>query len=379
MRLQLTARQRTEFIAAISASNTNSVYNLPTQGGLLPMDRFMHSLLLRVRFRVSMPASNPPTGVNADAPYSIINRVVISGRHRLRGQQEEFINLRAADLAELVRLYSGVSPIWSVTPSTTATNGPWCLTASATNDVEFYLPIPFVPLRLPASVQDEYALDAPNYDNLKLDVYWGDAAQLFTMGSGSVTFSGYGSSSGSPEVRVYGRFYQAGSSLFKGFVPGRVWRSFTEVTGSIMTTTANGVRLVNVPKGYLMRSILLKTGVKAGTTSGNDAFLSLTDSAVTNIYLLRGTNKSIRYVRDLVDLRQEVAERYSIQGTSGYGLLDFVPFGYREEILDLRGLTSGPTGDTDVYLQGDVSGASGRAVVAVWEEWRYSPQLYSQR
>jgi hypothetical protein len=100
---------------------------------------------------------------------------------------------------------------------------------------------------------------------------------------------------------------------------------------------------------------------------------------VSNIYLLRGTNKAIRYVRDLVDLRQEVAERYSIQGASGYGLLDFVPFGYREEILDLRGLTSGPTGDTDVYIQGDVSGASSRALVAVWEEWRYSPQLYSQR
>ena len=60
-------------------------------------------------------------------------------------------------------------------------------------------------------------------------------------------------------------------------------------------------------------------------------------------------------------------------------MFDFVPFGYREEILDLRGLTSGPTGDTDVYIQGDVSGASGRALVAVWEEWRYSPQLYSQR
>jgi len=379
MRLQLTARQRTEFIAAISASSTNAVYNLPTQGGLLPMDRFMHSLLLRVRFRVSMPASNPPTAVNADAPWSIINRVVISGRHRLRGQQEEFVNLRAADLAELNRIYSGVSPIWSVTTSATATHGPWCLTASATNDVELFLPIPFTPLRLPASVQDEYALDGPNYDNLKLDVYWGDAAQLFTLGTGSVSLSAFGSSSGSPEVRVYGRFYQAGPSLFKGFVPGRVWRTFTEVTGSTMTTTANGVRLVNVPKGYLMRSILLKTGVKANTTSGNDAFLSLTDSAVSNLYLLRGTNKSIRYVRDLVDLRQEVAERYSIQGTGGYGMFDFVPFGYREEILDLRGLTSGPTGDTDVYIQGDVSGASGRALVAVWEEWRYSPQLYSQR
>lgn len=387
MRLPLTARTRFEPIADITATTQNAVYNLPTQGGTLPMDRFIHSLLLRVRLRMTMPGANPPSSIHADAPYSLINRVVVSGRHRIRNQQEEFINLRGPELFQLAHFYQGHEPYTS--PGREYLS----ISASATNDIDFFLPVPFTPLKVPGGVQDEYALDAPNYDNLKLDIYWGDPAQCFALGSGTVTFSAFGSSSGNPQIRVYGRFYQAGPSLFKGFVPGRVFRTYTEVTGSPMTTTANSVRLATVPKGYRLRGVMIKAGVRGSATSGNDTYASVSDSILSEITFMRGLNKSIRLYHDLIDAREEIVERYGatpwarraglsdtmpVQRPVGHGLIDFVPFGYPDEILDLRGLTAGPTGDTDVYIQANVAGAANQGAVFVWEEWRYGAALFSK-
>jgi len=367
MRLNLQARNRWEQIAVINAASTNTKYELPTQGGNLPMDRFIHSLHLRVRLRVTIPSASGPTAINADAPYSLVDHVVVSGFHRLRGQREEIVNLRGPELYQLAKIYGQAAP-YSVPASLS-------ITASATNDIDFYLPILFTPGKMPAFKQDEWALDAPNYDSLKLEVYWGDEASIFTKGTNASTFSAYGSSSGSPEIRVYGKFYQAGLNLFRGFVPGRVFRYFTELTGSAMTTTATGVRLFNLPRGWRLRGIMLKAGVKASTTSGNNAYLSLTDTALANLNVYRGLNKSVRLYRDLIDMRQDLAGPYDNTLPSGYGLIDFVQYGMDEEILDLRGLIAGPTGDVDCFVQGDVTGATNQAALAVWEEWRYAAQV----
>ncbi len=369
MRIPLSCRTRWELIATITAPTVNTRYELPSQGGNLPMDRFIHALQIRARFRVTMPASGMPSATNIDAPFSMINRVVVSGFHKLRGTREEIINLRGADLYNLSMLYCSVGGF------TTHTSATISRTASATNDIDFTLYLPFTPLKMPAFKGDEYALDAPNYDNLKLEIFWADEPNLFTVGGSACTFSAFGMVGGAPRITVSGQFYQAGLSLFRGFVPARVYRYFSEVTGSLMTTTSTGVRLFNLPRGHRLRSIMLKAGVKAATSSGNDAFLSTSDTALGNIKVFRGLNKSIRDYMDVRDIQQEIISRYAIRAPIGHGLIDFVPFGMDEEVLDLRGLVAGATGDVDCFIQADVAGAASQGAVAVWEEWRHAYQL----
>jgi hypothetical protein len=131
--------------------------------------------------------------------------------------------------------------------------------------------------------------------------------------------------------------------------------------------------LFNIPRGNRLRAILLKTGVKAAVTAGNNAFLTVSDYIVNNLLVMRGTNKLIRRYNDMFDLAAETREAYAIQPDTGRGLIDFCEHGVEDEIFDLRSMVAGPTGDVDTFLQGDVIGAAGQAAVVVWEEWRGFP------
>ena len=150
---------RYETIGTISLQNNNTQNMLPTNGGTLPNDRYMWALRLEFQGRVTNPASNGPTGVLADAPFSLIDSIIVQGFHRIRGAKEQFINIRGADLRELMKIYQSHTPYLS--PSSLST------TASATNDIDFIVEVPFVPLKIKPSQAAQWMLDAPNYDQLQ--------------------------------------------------------------------------------------------------------------------------------------------------------------------------------------------------------------------
>ncbi len=358
-------------------------YRLPSQNGNLPMDRFIHSLQLDVQLRLTNAVA-AELAVNVDAPYSIINRVVVEGYHRIRNANETIIDLRGPDLHHLLKYYVGTEVF---DQSTT----PLGIVLANTNDICFSLQIPFVPLMIPSNVAAGYLLDAPNYDQLRLRVFLGDLQNLFTTGVGSTETVGpyLGNAALPARIRVSGYFAHAGAGLFKGFVPGRVWRYFSEVLGATMTTTANGVRLFNVPKGNRLRAVMLKSGVKAVTTAGNDAFITVGDFILNTVRFNRGLNKPIRTYNDFLSghgeqvymkrmqqgaFRGAAAAPATIYPTqTGHLLMDWCPKGHLNDILDLRGQVAGATGDVDTYIDANVVGVAGQAAVAVWEELRGFP------
>ena len=361
---------------------------LPSQNGNLPMDRFMHSLQLDVQLRLTNAVA-AEGAVNVDAPYSIINRIVVEGFHRIRNQPEAFIDLRGPDLWHWLKFYQGTD---GFDQSTT----PLGIVLNNTNDICFSIQVPFAPLNISPLVASGYLLDAPNYDQLRLRVFLGDLNNLFTTGAGSTETVGpyLGNVAFPARIRVSGYFAQAGAGLFRGFVPGRVWRYSSEVLGPTMTVTANGVRLFNVPKGGRLRAVMLKTGVKAATTGGLDAFLTVGDLILSQIRFNRGLNKPVRSYNDFLAAHgEEVYMKRMNQGafagaagapatiyptTQGYMLMDFCPKGHLNDILDLRGLVAGSTGDVDTYIDANVLGAANQAAVAVWEEFRSFPRNYSE-
>lgn len=344
----------------------NTSVQLSTQSGNLPQDRFIHSLTLEFEGRITNPASLNPTGVLADAPYALIERITIEGYHRVRARTEKFIDIRGADLRRMDAIY--YSQDQAVQPAQLD------IAASATNDIRFFIDVPFVPLKLPARQQTGWLLDAPNYDSLRLTVQFADSFSVFSGQTGVMGFTAFGSASGSPRLRVSARYVMAGAQKFAGFLPGRIWRYFQDNQSEILTT-ANQARLFNIPRGNMIRGILLKTGVKAttGVGSGNLPFATLSDTVLANVRIFRGINKIVRDYNSFRDIKNDCVFAYAFNPAEGYALIDFVENGEDQEIFDLRSAVSGPTGDVDTYIAADVTGVANQVATVVYEEWRHRP------
>lgn len=363
-----TAASRYEHIDSILfAENTSQT--LRTNGGVLPNDRFLHSLVLEFRGRLTMPALTGPTASQADSLAAIMERITVEGFHKGRGNQEKFYDVRGAD-AELSQ--RRMLPSYLMKSPTTLN-----VAANATNDIIVQVVVPFVPLRMPLSVQMGYFLDAPNYESLKLTIQWGDFKNLVVPGATAATWSAYGSAIGTPELNVAGNF-AIDKTRFANFTPGRIWRYFQEITGSVPTTTAPGTRIYDIPRGYDIRSVHLKTGAKSTlTTAGNNAYATYADF-LAELRVNLGLGKYIRRYKTMDQLFSDSATSYNYGHTTvgrivGEGLIDFAQFGAPGENLSTRSLISGPTGNVDLYLQADVTGAANQAITALLEEWRYHP------
>jgi len=363
---------RIERIATISLNAINTVFTLPTNGGLIPNDRFIRSLMLTFRGRCTNAGANNPTGTQADGVWNLLGEVRVEGHHRIRGAMESFFVLRGPEIRELNRMYSAIAPPF--TPATLA------LGAAATNDIMFTLMIPFTPLGLSIQAQKGWLLDAPNYENLRLSVTFTDDLNILTGQTAASTFSAFGSAVGSPTLEVLGEFAQAGPSRAAGFVPGRVWRFYREATGSNLTTTATGVRLFELPRGFRIRSTSFKTGAKSTAVSpGNNAYNTLSDAILTNLELNRGTNRILRSWNRSAQIQFYNQQTKGLPDSAGYQLVDFLSHGADGEVLDLTTAIAGPTGDIDAFLRADVTGAANQAALAVYEEWHQGPMQLARR
>jgi len=340
----------------------NSVQTLPTRGGILPSDYHYYGLLLEVEMRDTVAVANMASE-HADSPYSIVDQVSISGLHRVRKQTETFYQLRGADIRELALVYGSRAPF------TTGAIG----VAQAAKDIRFFLPIIFPPERLSLTQQVPYLLDAPNYENLVLTVKWGNGLSFGPDGAGTThTFVGFGAVN-TARCRVHAIFASFGRNGAPGFVPARVWRIFQENTTTDLTAGGNNMRLFNILRGNIIRSLLVKFGTKAVVAAGNDAYATLSNVIAADVRVSRGTNRQIRHFVDQFALREYGALNVAITPDNGYGLIDFAENGDIRSALDTQGLIAGPTGDVDLFLQGSIVGAATQGALMVTQEIRGTP------
>lgn len=380
---RFSATSRQEFIGTIQLPTTNTVVQLPTGGGLIPNDRFMYGMWFTWRGRMTNPAANGPLTINADAPFSLIENIQVQGYHRVRGANEPFINLRGCDLRELNKVYGACTPY--VAPNNPALSASGIFdaqlspVASDTNDIEFTIYLPFTPCNVPIGSQMGFLLDAPNYDRLQLNITFGDATSVFGGQTVQPTFTAFGSNAGNPTITVEGQFALGQQASF-GYVPARVWRYFAEnATGDILAVV-NGSRQYNVPRGNYIRHIMMKTGLKSTTaTAGLNPFATLSDNIFANIQLMRGLGRPVRNYAFYRSLRNEIQQAYGMYGSQGYALMDFAVRGSLTETMNTIGMIAGPAGDTDLYVQADVTGAAATAATFIVEELRGQPQRLQAR
>jgi hypothetical protein len=383
----------------------NSAQVLPSQGGILPSDKFYYGLRLKVRFRLTVAAAAAVVALNEDAPFSLINRIRIEGYHRPRAAQEAFFDMRGPDIHELFGVTQGapetdlraiglgggavgaLAPVLPRPPRVASVSGRgFGLAVNDINDVIFFLDIIFPPCWPVPSPginrqQAQWLLDAPNYDRLTMTVFWGDLQNLVTaaLGANPPVLSGFGQvGAGVPDCTVQALYALGGkNNLFQGFVPGRVWRYFAEnTTGDILATVVNS-RQYNIPRGFKIARLLTKTGVKsANVTAGNDAYATTLNTMLTRIILNYGTNKIIRFHADQHSLR-ETNRQNLILPSDGYGIVDFLQHGHLGEALDAQSLVAGPTGDVDVFLSANTLAGANQGALYMVEELRGMPQFVS--
>jgi hypothetical protein len=152
-----------------------------------------------------------------------------------------------------------------------------------------------------------------------------------------------------------------------------------ENSSSDLTTTASNRRLFEIPRGHRIRSILVKAGViNTAVSAGNTAYTTVSDTILDDVKIFAGINKQVRHYTDYFVAQEEAAMAYGLAPSSGYALLDFARHGAHGEAFDSRGMIAGPTGDTDFFLQGDVTGAANQRAVFMVEELRGGPGSVSR-
>jgi hypothetical protein len=371
-------------------ANTGQV--LPSQGGILPSDKFYYGLRIKVRGRITDAAGGAPAVQYADWPWSIINRIHIEGYHRPRAAQEPFFDMRGPDIREFFSVTQGAFstllvataavPILTPVPPRALLNG-FAAGANLTTDFIIIYDIIFPPAWPQPSPgitrqQAQWLLDAPNYDRLVMTIFWGDVASGYS-GANLPALGGFMVGAGAvPDCTVQALYALGGKNdLFQGFVPGRVWRYFGENTTGDILATVVGSRQYNVPRGFKIARLMTKTGVKSIlVTAGNDAYVTLLNTVFpTNIRLNYGTNKTVRLHPDYHSLRETNRQSFELLPSDGYGILDFISHGILGEALDCQNLVAGPTGDVDVFLSTNTLAGANQGALFLVEELRGTPQF----
>jgi len=365
---RLISLTRPEFVADI-AFTANTPVQLSTRGGQLPGDFYYWGMLLEVEGRLVVGTAAADLA-RADNPFGLVERITIEGFHRIRKQNEIFYDLRGSDIRELALQYGSRAPRSTAAIPVTV----------QTNDFRFFLPIVFPPEKLALLQQIPFLLDVPNYDALTLTLRWGDGTSILDPApTTTFTFSAFGVGTGSPRARVHGIYSTFGpDGPPPGFVPARPWRYFKENATTDFTASGSDLRIFEIPRGNRIRSILLKTGVKAdgttGITAGNNSYDTLSEAILDNIQVNRGINKTIRQYIDYRTLAEYCpGESFAITPTAGYGLIDFCENGDIRTSLDTRELVAGPSGDVDVHIRANSTGAARQAGLAVFQEVRGEP------
>jgi hypothetical protein len=179
----------------------------------------------------------------------------------------------------------------------------------------------------------------------------------------TITYSAYGSGSGSPTIDIYSLPVLMGTTLKDQILPGVISRVSTPVT-AVMQSAGTGVPLLNLQKQPTPR-IFFKQGVSTVTP----AFSSLTDTNVTAIGLQLGQNRNVRNVLDLFTHKLQQADVYDTDLVQGYTMFDFMDQGNPDSAYAGQDIGDGAT----LQVTGNVTGVANALALLVQEQILQQP------
>jgi hypothetical protein len=232
--------------------------------------------------------------------------------------------------------------------------------------------ITFPPQDIPLSDQIvNGALKGPDWAG-DLHLEW-DAADGTALGTtaANITFSAYGSSSGSGQVSVSLIRPNMTVALMNAISPSICFKTYTDLATILQGATFTGQTIAQLNIGKATSRVVLKTGtLQTGVSAGVACFASLSNNIITRSFpSLDGKPLKNPYSnKEVIEL-----ENYfqTIDAPTGYQVLDWIEGHNILSVFPSQGLTSARRFEVD----GDVTGASNQGGERIQEELLGSPVI----
>ena len=294
------------------------------------LTRPLDSIKLVWRGRVVVAVANY-AAVAAEAPQTIIQRIRLSGTHRLYNQLVP-IDISGATAFAWARLYQSQG-------STLIINGarqpelsvPLAQLAAtfgniATYDLEIHYHIPLGPQLHPSSriagipfcyLPQDWA------DSLQLQIFFGDATSFGTLGGGgTTTFTAFGSGAGSPSVSIYCNYLILGP-LANSIQAAVTVRNEQTTVGQSAAAIAAGVRLSLLQKQKTTNVVVKSGTMLAGTSSGVQVYATLADTILERTQIVLD-NKPVRNNSNNFAAKEFIARQFNTVYPGGYLGFSFI-------------------------------------------------------
>jgi hypothetical protein len=328
---RVTRDQGPEFEQTLQFANTTQV-STPTS---LRTDRKVRIYYFHFRGRLTNSAA---PGTYSTGPsllgtplFRLIQQFTLRGQHLRYGAQTPII-MRGETAAEWMAL---MNPNWMPRFSVSVAGGALVQgaalsnTASATNDVDFSLPIPLYPQGLSPSDQSFYSLHGPDWPgNLYFDVNFADVTALGVTLAQS-TISSFGSASGNATVDILSVRPLVGKQLASQIRPGVTFRvqNTSQPTAAVSTGSASsGVKIADLTVGKDTTRIFVKAGTSLAATSGGVVvYGTLSDTILTRVVIAMD-NRQLRFQNSNANTTMQCYNglAYGRTQPAGYTFIDMI-------------------------------------------------------
>lgn len=321
------------------------------------LNRPLERLQIRLDVRITISTADM-AAVFPEALQSLIQQVKFYGNHAKWGGLVP-IELTGADCFAWPKLFRSrgnsmyingvrVDPLGMPAGLPLATFG-----KIGTYDVTIFWNIPLTPV-VPAAAKLNCVpflyMQSDWGDTLNLQLIMGDATSLGTLGvGGTVTFTAFGSNTGTPQFTVNTN-YEILGALADKLTTAVTVRAIQQVPqGNITSTSSNMVKLAQLQK-YKTLNVVLKSGLQAtGTSPGVTAFSSLSDTIFEQTQI-RVDNKPIRNNLSNSSSKEYIGYAFEAVEPQGYLPFSFIDSLNPRTAFDGDRVASGSTYELDSQI-----------------------------
>jgi hypothetical protein len=330
------------FIQQAFAINTSPVLVRP-----VPVGVAVFGLKFVWRGRIVIGTANV-SPICAEAPQTIINRLMITGASARFGQQTLW-DISGSTLFAWARLFqvrgnslyigSGAAYTRQADLSVPLQQAGATFGNTGTYDLEIHYDLPFVPMlgsvaRIP---QLNYSLRPEDWPNgISVQVFFGDGNSFGTVGTSTFTFTAWGSGAGTPTLLVYTNTVNLND--LRGSLPSAICVRSEQQGIQSVAAVANNVLLLS-PARQRITNIVIKQGTSLAGSQAN-CFGTLGDLAL-GLVQLKYNGTLPRNFQDWWALKEYYGLMLETILPGGYGMLSFVESSNLDAALDATSLPTG--------------------------------------
>jgi hypothetical protein len=271
-----------------------NVLDSPVLPNNINLNRPMESIEMWWLGRVTIAGANYDT-VAAEAPQTIIQKVILQGTHK-KFNQIIPINMSGATIFAWPRLFQEkgnsliINGVMQPELSVPLSQVPANFGNIGTYDLAIQYTIPLAPMFGPAARRSvNYFLYQPQDwvgQSLQLQLFFGDATSFGTPNiATTVTFSALGSNTGQPQVMIDTNYAILGAAANK-ISAGVIIRNEQSFQGGSLSSIGNNIRIAQLQK-QKTTNVVLKTGVQlAGTSPSVIVFQTLDDTVLERTQII---------------------------------------------------------------------------------------------